>query len=209
MSDFRVLNYILIGDPSVGKTSLVRNFLKKSFKSEHSSTIGLEFSSIKVKHHDKIYKIILWDTAGQERYHSIVRSYFKNALGAILVYDITNVQSMMNLESWLKDLRENGHENVSIVLVGNKNDLDQGQRREVEFQDGINFAKKHKLEFFAETSAVDGTNVETVFLETFKAISEKLDKGLVDVAVKEELKLTPDESTVKSKVKETSKSCAC
>lgn len=117
MSRAYSLKFILVGDASVGKSQLSRRFSQKDFKSDSSATVGMEFSTRDVPFERCIVKAQIWDTAGQERFESMTKVYYRDALGALLVYDATNRASFDNLKSvWLKQLKEYGHENIGLVL---------------------------------------------------------------------------------------------
>lgn len=109
---------------------------------------------------NKSIKAQIWDTAGQERYRAITSAYYRGALGALLVYDISKKASFENVEKWLKELREHADVNIVLMLVGNKSDLKH--LREVPSEEASLFAEKNSLAFL-ETSALDANNVETSF----------------------------------------------
>jgi len=112
-------------------------------------------------------KAQIWDTAGQERYRSIASSYYRGALGALLVYDITDQNSFNNAPMWLKEVEENSEKDCLIMLVGNKMDLTE--QRQVSVRDGRSYARKNGLAFI-ETSALDSTGVETAFQRILQEI---------------------------------------
>jgi small GTP-binding protein len=105
-------------------------------------------------------KLQIWDTAGQESFRSITRSYYRGAICSLLVYDITRRTSFQNCVKWLEEIQEHGYAKMLIVLIGNKNDL-QDQRK-VSFEEGESFAKENDLIFF-ETSAKTSAGVEETF----------------------------------------------
>lgn len=114
---------VLIGDSGVGKSNLLLRFTKNDFQAESKSTIGVEFATRTLKIEDKTVKAQIWDTAGQERYRAITSAYYRGAVGALLVYDITKKQTFDNAERWLNELREHADQEIVILLVGNKSDL--------------------------------------------------------------------------------------
>lgn len=121
----------------------------------------------------------IWDTAGQESFKSITRSYYRGAAGALLVYDITRRDTFTHLTRWLEEVRQNGNPDMTIMLIGNKSDLDT--RRQVSLEEGERFAKEHSL-VFMETSAKTAYNVEESFLETSTRIYDNIDKGVYDLS---------------------------
>lgn len=114
---------VLIGDSGVGKSNLLLRFTKNDFLLESKSTIGVEFATRTVKIEGKSIKAQIWDTAGQERYRAITSAYYRGAVGALLVYDITKKVTFANVERWLNELKEHSDNDIVILLVGNKCDL--------------------------------------------------------------------------------------
>lgn len=151
---------VLIGDSGVGKSNLLSRFTRNEFNSETNATIGVEFATKSVEVDGTIIKAQIWDTAGQERYRAIISAYYRGAVGALIVYDITQLTTFTNVERWLIELRENSSENVVIMLVGNKSDVKH--LREITTPIAKAFAELNGL-FFIETSALDSTNVELAF----------------------------------------------
>ena len=152
---------VLVGDSGVGKTNLLTRFSKNEFSLESKTTIGVEFATKTITTESgHVIKAQIWDTAGQDRYRAIASSYYKGALGALLVYDITKEQSFENVNKWLSELRNNGAENMMLMLIGNKSDL--GSDRVVKTEDAAAYAEKETMAFL-ETSALDSSNVATAF----------------------------------------------
>ncbi|VFQ97117.1 unnamed protein product [Cuscuta campestris] len=114
---------VLIGDSGVGKSNLLSRFTKNEFSSESKSTIGVEFATRTIQVDDKVIKAQIWDTAGQERYRAITSAYYRGAVGALLVYDITRKVTFENVQRWLKELRDHTDQNIVVMLAGNKSDL--------------------------------------------------------------------------------------
>ncbi|KAH8366668.1 hypothetical protein KR084_011330 [Drosophila pseudotakahashii] len=162
----RAIKLLVIGESGVGKSSLIRRFVENKFDENHDVTIGMDFKS-KVMNVDGIdYKVALWDTAGAERFRSLTPSFYRKALGAILVYDITNRDSLVKLEAWLAELDSySDNPNIAIIVVGNKID----QERVVDREEGRKFARKHRA-LFIETSA----KCDQFVSDVFKDIVEKI-----------------------------------
>lgn len=158
---------VLIGDSGVGKSNLLSRFTRNEFNLESKSTIGVEFATKSIKTEGKIIKAQIWDTAGQERYRAITSAYYRGAVGALLVYDISKLNTFENVARWLKELRDHANANIVIMLVGNKSDL--RHVRAVSAEDAIAFAEEHKLGFM-ETSALDSTHVEEAFTKILTEI---------------------------------------
>jgi len=165
---------VLIGDSGVGKSNLLSRFTRNEFCLESKSTIGVEFATRSISVDGKTIKAQIWDTAGQERYRAITSAYYRGAVGALLVYDITKQLTFDNLERWLRELREHAEPNIVIMLVGNKSDLKH--LRSIQTEDAASFAEKEGLSFI-ETSALESTNVEmafqTILTEIFHFYSKK------------------------------------
>ena len=158
---------ILIGDSSVGKSNILLKYLKGQFDPNSKATVGVEFGTKNVEIKNKKIKIQIWDTAGQERYRSITSAYYKGAKGAFIVYDITRKNTFDNIDKWISDLKTNGDENLAIVLIGNKSDLEE--RREIQKDEGIKKSEEYKTAFM-ETSALNGDNIDKAFDELINQI---------------------------------------
>eukprot|EP00997_Jenningsia_sp_PLL12_P006802 NODE_3374_length_781_cov_97.823770_g2497_i1.p1 GENE.NODE_3374_length_781_cov_97.823770_g2497_i1~~NODE_3374_length_781_cov_97.823770_g2497_i1.p1 ORF type:complete len:207 (+),score=27.14 NODE_3374_length_781_cov_97.823770_g2497_i1:75-695(+) len=172
-----LFKYIIMGDSGVGKSCLLLQFTDKRFEPVHDLTIGVEFGARMVMIDNKQIKLQIWDTAGQESFRSITRSYYRGASGALLVYDVTRRETFDHLQSWLEDARQNSNTNMTIMLIGNKSDLDA--RRQVSVEEGQEFATQNGL-IFLETSAKTAHNVDEAFIKTANVIFEKIQKGLLD-----------------------------
>ncbi|KAK6933758.1 Small GTPase [Dillenia turbinata] len=188
-----VFKVVLIGDSAVGKSQLLA---RNEFSLDSKATIGVEFQTKTFVIDHKTIKTQIWDTAGQEksslslsehhmafpslsqygirRYRAVTSAYYRGAVGAILVYDMTKPQTFEHVARWLEELRVRTDKNIVIMLVGNKSDL--GSLRAVAVEDAKEFAQKENL-FFMETSALEATNVETAFLtvitEIYRIFSKK------------------------------------
>ena len=170
------LKFIVIGESSVGKSNLLLQFTDKRFEQTHDVTIGVEFGTKIVSYEDTIYNIQIWDTAGQETYKAITKSYYRGAIGCLLVYDITNRETFAEVSKWLTDIKESNPYNTNIILIGNKLDLED--YRQVSYEEGKKFADDNKIEF-TETSAKTGANVGSSFINVIKNIDIKIKNGEV------------------------------
>ncbi|XP_033725110.1 ras-related protein rab-11.1-like [Pecten maximus] len=151
---------VLVGDSGVGKTNLLSRFTRNEFNAESKSTIGVEFATRNLTIKGKTVRAQIWDTAGQERYRAITSVYYRGAVGALVVYDITKPQTFDNLHKWLDELKEHADPYVCIMIVGNKTDLISV--RAIQQEQGRLKAEQHKYSFI-ETSALDSTNVGEAF----------------------------------------------
>ncbi|KAL2623686.1 hypothetical protein R1flu_003891 [Riccia fluitans] len=169
---------VLIGDSGVGKSNLLSRFTRNEFSLESKSTIGVEFATRSINVDSKLIKAQIWDTAGQERYRAITSAYYRGAVGALLVYDITRHVTFENVERWLKELKDHTDAHIVVMLVGNKSDL--RHLRAVSTDDGQAFSEKEGL-FFMETSALESTNVENAFKQILTQIYRVVSKKALDV----------------------------
>ena len=151
---------VLIGDSGVGKSNLLSRFTRDEFNLESRSTIGVEFATKSIVTEGKTIKAQIWDTAGEERYRAITSAYYRGAVGALLLYDISKRSSFQNVSRWLHELKENADTRIVVLLVGNKSDL--AHLRVVSREEAAALAQKEQLAFM-ETSALDATNVEQAF----------------------------------------------
>ena len=158
---------ILIGDSGVGKSSLILR-TKNYFENKYKATIGFEFSTFVCKINNKIIKLQIWDTCGQEVYRSLVISFYRNSSLAIIVYSIDNIDSFQHINNWLNDLRDKNNPNIKKFLIGNKNDLDK--ERKISKEEAEKFYKEMNFDYFTESSAKTGMNVNDIFIRASKLL---------------------------------------
>ncbi|XP_049659026.1 ras-related protein Rab-17 isoform X2 [Accipiter gentilis] len=152
---------VLLGSMSVGKSSLAYRYVKNDFK-ELLPTVGCSFFTQTLNLEVATVKFEIWDTAGQEKYHSVCHLYYRGAHAALLIYDITNKETLNKAKLWLRDLeKEFLPDEIVIALVGNKMDL--AADREVATQEGEEFARTKGL-LFMETSAKSCHQVNDIFM---------------------------------------------
>ena len=165
-----MIKVILIGDSGVGKTNIMSKYLKNQFMENSKATVGVEFGSKLFNHQGHKIKAQIWDTAGQEKYKAITGAYYKGSKGAFIVYDITRKDTFASIERWVNDLKATSDPKLTIILIGNKNDLDD--KREVSKDQGEEKAKSFGCAFL-ETSALSGDNLDKAFELMVKEIYEK------------------------------------
>jgi small GTP-binding protein len=182
---------VLLGESSVGKSSLVLRFVKGQFHEYQESTIGAAFLTQTIHLNDVAVKFEIWDTAGQERYHSLAPMYYRGAQAAIVVYDITNQDTFERAKNWVKELQRQATPGIVIALAGNK--LDLNTMRSVQTDESQTYAYENGL-LFMETSAKTSANVT----EIFKAIAEKLPKNETTSTTRQGQRLVESEGTNKS-----------
>lgn len=168
-----VFKVVVIGDSAVGKTQMLSRFAKNEFCFDSKSTIGVEFQTRTVTINGKLIKAQIWDTAGQERYRAVTSAYYRGALGAMLVYDITKRQTFDHVARWIEELRSHADNSIVVMLIGNKGDL--VDQRVVHTEDAVEFAEDQGL-FFSETSAFSGENVNSAFFKLLEEINKVVSK---------------------------------
>ena len=165
-----MIKVILIGDSGVGKTNIMSKFLKNQFLEDSKATVGVEFGSkLFIQQGHKI-KAQIWDTAGQEKYKAITSAYYKGSKGALVIYDITQKETFANIEKWVNDLKCKGDPKITVIIIGNKNDLEE--KRQISKEQGEEKAKSFGCAFL-ETSAFSGDNIEKAFEMMVKEIYDK------------------------------------
>eukprot|EP01091_Cochliopodium_minus_P005992 TRINITY_DN1587_c0_g1_i4.p1 TRINITY_DN1587_c0_g1~~TRINITY_DN1587_c0_g1_i4.p1 ORF type:complete len:214 (+),score=52.51 TRINITY_DN1587_c0_g1_i4:20-661(+) len=158
-----IYKIVILGDSGVGKTSILSKYSRDEFNMDTKSTVGVEIATRNILVDNVSITAQIWDTAGQERYRAITKVYYRGVRGALLVYDITQKSSFESIENWLKDLKEGNNtpqEELVIMIIGNKSDLNSA--REVTTSEAKKFAENKGL-FFFETSASDSSNVQEAF----------------------------------------------
>ena len=148
---------LIIGDSTVGKTSILYQYTNNQFLSQHLATVGIDYYNKDEMINDKLVRVKIWDTAGQERYKSLTSTFFRNAQGIILVYDVTNPETFDNLKYWIQSINSNlgVQSNVKKIIIGNKIDLP----REVSKDEAETLANEYGIKYF-ETSAKDNINIK-------------------------------------------------
>ncbi|XP_073240902.1 ras-related protein Rab-27A-like isoform X2 [Porites lutea] len=185
-----LLKFLALGDSGVGKTSLLYQYTDGTFNPKFISTVGIDFREKRVIHHPltadgsrstrgQRVHLQLWDTAGQERFRSLTTAFFRDAMGFLLVFDLTHEQSFLNIRNWLNQLQTHAYcENPDIVLIGNKADLED--QKQVDENEARRLAETLGLKYF-ETSALSGQNVsesvEALLDQVMKRMENCVDKA--------------------------------
>ena len=165
-----LLKIIIIGDSGVGKSSLLMRFAEGSFTSSFITTIGIDFKVKIIDIDGKKVKLQIWDTAGQERFRTITTAYYKNAMGVLLVYDVTDKPSFDHIRYWIRDINAHGEANVCKIIVGNKNDMTSN--KVVMTEDIQKLSEEYGVTYY-ETSAKDDINVTKIFTDISRLIIQK------------------------------------
>ena len=193
---------IIIGDSSVGKSSLANKAIKNKFESSYSATIGFDFFSFFVKINNKILKLQIWDTCGQEIYQSLITNFYRNCSLGIMVYAINNRDSYEHLDLWLKEIKRESNPDAKIFLIGNKCDLEK--ERVVTYEEANIYSEDMEFSKFFEASAKDGINAKEIFIEAARLLYEDYTeyKSEISSSVSEktnpELKITLNKNEHKS-----------
>ncbi|KAL7389292.1 hypothetical protein ABVT39_001188 [Epinephelus coioides] len=192
----RKFKLVFLGEQSVGKTSLITRFMYDSFDNTYQATIGIDFLSKTMYLEDRTIRLQLWDTAGQERFRSLIPSYIRDSAAAVVVYDITNVNSFQQTTKWIDDVRTERGSDVIIMLVGNKTDL--ADKRQITTEEGEQRAKEMNV-LFIETSAKTGYNVKQLFRRVAAALpgmdttQDKSREDMIDIKLEKPPELPASE----------------
>ena len=165
-----ILSYkiIIVGDSSVGKSSILNYYINNSFHHSHNSTIGVDFRSKIIDVNNKNIKLQIWDTAGQERFRSIIRSYYRSCDGAIIVFDLTANKTLESIHSWLEELKNHNKINCPIILVGNKCDMCQNNISKTEIDKILDVNPNIT---YIEASAKNGLMINEIFVTLAQKLS--------------------------------------
>lgn len=158
---------VLLGEGRVGKTSILLRYVRGEYQEGQASTLQASYLDKKIVLRNRPVHLSIWDTAGQERFHSLVPIYYRDANGAVLVYDITDHESFSRVRKWVRELRQNGDNKICIVICGNKIDL--AKNRVVSEEDALEYAKTVNAQHIY-TSAKQGKGLE----EAFTSLSERM-----------------------------------
>ena len=164
----QLFKLIVIGDSGIGKSCLMHRMCHNEFTEDHEVTVGVEFGSLLVRMQDINVKLQIWDTAGQEAFQSITKIFYKGAHAVLMTYDLTSMDSFMNLNHWFQEIKNQSEANALIFLVANKKDKEQD--REVSTSKGEQFAREKGLHGFFETSAKSGEGVEETFMSSARML---------------------------------------
>ena len=177
MQDIIEVKLLLCGNSGVGKTSIFKRYYENKFEGNYTTSIGIDFQTKEIKYNDKLYSVHLIDTAGEERFRSITSSYFRMAEYYLLVFDLTNKNSLMALSSWIESLKEH-IEKPKYIILGNKSDLEKNVIPDEEINEVLNDKVNLKIndENFIKVSAKTGENINKVFEYVINIIEQTSDK---------------------------------
>lgn len=160
---------VTLGEGRVGKTSLTMKFVKNEFHTDEVSTINANCLTKIVPVHQGSVRLNIWDTAGQERFRALAPNYYRQAKGAVVVYDITDRKSFDKVVSWIKELKDQAEKDIVIVVAGNKSDMER--ERQIVKSDALEFCRKLNARHF-DTSAKTGVGVQEIFADLAGQIFE-------------------------------------
>lgn len=164
---------LVLGDSNVGKTCIVHRFCDETYYDTYISTIGIDFKQKIVNLDGMPIKLQIWDTAGQERFRTLTTAYYRGAMGILVMYDVTNMDSFNHLAYWFRNVEENASQDVVKVLAGNK--CDCTSLRVVEKDQGRKVAECCDVPFF-ECSCKEDTNINEIFLTLARKIREQRER---------------------------------
>eukprot|EP00826_Nyctotherus_ovalis_P060029 TRINITY_DN8397_c0_g1_i11.p1 TRINITY_DN8397_c0_g1~~TRINITY_DN8397_c0_g1_i11.p1 ORF type:complete len:198 (+),score=60.46 TRINITY_DN8397_c0_g1_i11:91-684(+) len=168
----RKINIIMLGESRVGKTALVKRYHDDTFTSHHLTTLGIDFIRKEIKRSATESVVVkIWDTAGQEKFRTITKSFYQQADGILLVFDLTDSKSFMKLNSWVATINETAGEGVIKFIVGNK--LDLAELRVVDREEAMRTAGEYESKYY-ETSAKQNVGVEEVFSDLIEEVYNHL-----------------------------------
>ena len=178
MVKYTKVKLILLGDTYIGKSSILNMYKNNYFCENISATIGVDFVKSTVKKNNNDYSLYIWDTSGQEKFNSIILSYYRNISVILLVFDLSNRNSFVNLNKWLRDISHYSHDNVIIKLIGNKCDktkiISVYEIKQFCIDNNINFST------YIEVSAKNNINIDKIFDDIVSELDFKLSNCLIE-----------------------------
>merc|ERR1711998_590506 len=169
MSSGNNFKLVLLGEGRVGKTSTVLRYVQDKFDDRTQATIQASFLSKRLSVAGENVSIAIWDTAGQERFHALGPIYYRDADGALLVFDVTDGESFEKVKMWVKELRKMVGRDIAIAIAGNKSDLERN--RQVTTEEGQSYAAEVDASYF-NTSAKLNRGIDEAFLDLAKRMLE-------------------------------------
>ncbi|KAE9543121.1 hypothetical protein AGLY_003032 [Aphis glycines] len=203
---------IVVGDMNSGKTSIIERYCDGHFMEYYKSTTGIDLKKKIINYENKpiflnicnmfLFIYIIRDTAGTEKYQSLIQLYYRGAIGLFIVYDITNLNSLHNLEFWMKNIDDFAPSNVVRILIGNKCDLESN--RKVSTEEGQLVAQHFGIPFF-EVSSKNNLNVDDSFMKMVSMINEMESEN----AIKKDFEVLDDKVILGEIDSKTSSKCKC
>jgi len=170
-----LLKVVILGDASVGKTSLMYRYVNQKFDTSYKATIGADFLTKEIMIDNALVTLQIWDTAGQERFQSLGPAFYRGSDACILVYDVTSTQSFESLSKWKSDFLVQSHtadpDHLPFIVLGNKSDLEY--QRAITSRKATQWCESNGNMYYCETSAKEATNVDQAFSVVAKKAMEK------------------------------------
>jgi small GTP-binding protein len=163
---------LFVGDSGVGKTCFLTRLAEGTWLDCSIATFGVQYRMKTVTTNTREFHLQLWDTAGQEVFRAITQAYYRDAIGAFVVFSLTSKSSFSALDTWLMDVKARARPNVSIILIGSKRDLADSADREVSSEEAMQFAEANNLQYY-ETSSRTGENVEAALMACLDLIDAR------------------------------------
>jgi Ras-related protein Rab-1A len=173
IDSFYSFKLLLVGNSSVGKSSILLRYADNIFFENTESTIGVD---LKLRTHtidEQLIKLFVWDTAGQDKFKTIVSAYYKGAKVIMFVFDVTDEKSLQDVNGWEDEAEQHTNDEPIKILIANKIDL--ADKRKVTREQGMKFAEEHQMEYY-EASAKRGTNIEGMFDEVARKLFDRFKK---------------------------------
>ena len=187
---------LIVGDSTVGKTSILNRYTNGDFNKHYLATVGLDFFKKDEIFDGKTVRIKIWDTAGQERYKALTQGYFRNAEGIMIVYDVSNSTTFDDLKYWIQSVKTHinvENDNVPVIIIGNKIDIFE---REISKEQAEKFSKEQKFEYF-ETSAKNGKGVDECIRHLIKKVLKIKNIKEGEIAENESIKIEEKDNNKK------------
>ena len=186
-----LIKILIVGDSTVGKTNFIKKYVEDKFNENYFASTGIDLISTSIKIEGKSFKIQIWDTAGQEKYRAMTKNLFLKTQGIVILFDISNETSFINLKSWMNEIKDECSSDIPIILVGNKSDLEDN--RVIDKERAMEYAKNENLEYI-ETSSKTGENINKALSLIIEKIYQRADSN-------SNFSFTLDDGTVKKKSK--------
>ena len=196
-----IVKLLLLGDSSVGKTSIIIKYISNKFMDTNIATLGVDYMDKTVDYNNLKVFLQIWDTSGEEKFRSITRNFYRNADGLLVVFDLTCKESFNHVKNWINEAKEHKND-IKTILVGNKLDLED--EREVDKETALKFAEKNNLKYL-ETSAKNGKNINNSFKEMIALIlNDKTEQEIKKEFTKSDSSISINSGKDEKKIK---KSC--
>ncbi|EAR85571.3 small guanosine triphosphatase family Ras family protein (macronuclear) [Tetrahymena thermophila SB210] len=197
----------ITGSSSVGKSSLMMRFTDDVFNVVLIPTIGVDFKIRSFTVDNKIVKLNIWDTAGQERFDAIIKAYYKGIHACLIVFDLTDRQTFQDVYKWFDKCKQNAKNEVKLILVGNKADLEE--QRAVTYEEACNLAQELDMQYI-ETSAKSKQNVDQCFIQLSQDLIQqyiKQNKQIQFETQKQKSHLKPGGATIQKQQQKSAQCC--